>query len=107
MNEELNPMVAPHTPLPLPNERNQDQFEVDPVGIDAIINTFVGFDPIAVDITGIWLLRTEAAVNIDFLNAGFPKRLDCSPEPLQQPSTTGCETEALANLLQRSLMISR
>ena len=106
MNEELNPMVTPHAPLPLPYEGNQYQFEVDPVRIDAIIDALVGLNPIALDITGIRLLRSEAAVNIDFLNARLPERLDCGPEPLQQPSTAGRETEAFPDLFQRSLMIS-
>ena len=76
MNEELNPMVTPHTPLPLPNDRGQSQFEVDPVWIDAIIDARIGLNPIAVDITVIWLLRKEAAVDVDFSNARRPKFVD-------------------------------
>src|ERR1035437_39618 len=106
MNEEFNSVVAPHAPLPLPHERNQDQFKVDPVRIDAIIDAIVRLNPIAVDITGIWLLRTEAAVDVDFSNARRPKCLDGGAEPLQQPSATGRETEAPSDLFQRCLMIS-
>ena len=107
MNEELNAMITPHAPLPLPYERNQNQFKVDPIGIDAIIDALVWLDPIAVDITGIWLLRTEAAINVDLSNTRRPKSLDGGAKPLQQPSTTGRETETLPDLLQRCLMISR
>ena len=89
MNEELNSVVAPHPPLPLPYHWNQDQFEVDPVGIDAIIDALVGLNPIAVDITGIRLLRTEAAVDIDLFNTGRPKGLDGGAESPQQPFDDG------------------
>ena len=82
MNEELHPMVTPHAPLPLPYEGNQYQFEVDPVRIDAIIDALVGFDPLAVDIAGIWLLRAETAVDINLHNSGRPKSLNGGAEPL-------------------------
>jgi len=72
-----------------------------------MIDALVGLNPIAVDITGIGLLRTEAAVDIDLLNTGRPKGLDGSAESLQQPSTTGRETKAHPDLLQRCPMISR
>src|ERR1035441_10366313 len=107
MNEEFNPMVTPHPPLPLPHERNQDQTEVDPIRVDAIIDALVGLNPVAVDITRIWLLRTEATVDIDLFDTGGPKSFDGGAEPLQQPPTTGREAEALPDLLQRGLMISR
>src|SRR5689334_19247057 len=87
--------------------RNQDKLEIDPVGIDPIICSRVRLNPVAVDITGIRLLRTEAAVDIDFFNTGRPKSLDGGPEPLQQPPTTRREAEALRDLAQRCLMISR
>jgi hypothetical protein len=32
--------------------RNQDEFEVDPVGVDAVVDTFVRLNPIAIDIAG-------------------------------------------------------
>src|ERR1039457_345456 len=107
MDKKLNAMVGPHSPLPLSNVRNKNQLEVDPVRIDAIIDARVGLNPIAIDITRIRLLRTEAAVNVDFLNAPRPKSFDGGAEPLQQPLTTGRETKALPDLLQRCLMISR
>jgi hypothetical protein len=47
MNEEFNSMVGPHSPFPLPNLRNEEQLEVDPVGIDAIIDARVRLNPIA------------------------------------------------------------
>src|ERR1035437_8708606 len=68
---------------------------------------FVGLNPIAIDITGIRLLRTEAAVKVNFLNAGRPKSLDSGAEPLQQPSTTRREPEALGYLVHRCSTITR
>jgi hypothetical protein len=70
---------------------------VDPVGIDAIIDAPVWLDPMP-SISPIWLLRAEAAINVD-LRTPAPKSLDCGAEPLQQPSTTGRETEALPDLV--------
>ena len=86
MNEELNAMIAPHAPLPLSYKRNQKQFKVDAVGIDAIVHAVVRFHPIAVDIAGIRLLRTEVAINVDFLNAGRPKKLRPRPGDLSTTS---------------------
>src|SRR5215471_18688633 len=106
MNEELNAMVSPHSRLPLPDMRNQEQFEVDPIGIDAIEDALVGLNPIAVDIPGIRLLRAEAAVDVDLLDPGCPERLNGGAEPLQQPSTTSRETEMLPDLLQSCLIVS-
>jgi hypothetical protein len=107
MNEKLNAMVCPHSPLPLSHLRNQDQLEIDPVRVDTIVNALVGLDPIAIDVTGIRLLRTEAAVDVDLLDAGCPKGFDGGVEPLLQPLTPRCETKVLCDLLQRRLMISR
>src|ERR1039457_3474240 len=107
MDEKLNAMVGPHSPLPLPRMRNENQLEVDPVGIDAIIDAVVWLNPIAIDIAGIRLLGTKAAVKVNFLNAGRPKSLDGGAEPLQQPSTTGREPEALCYLVQRCSIITR
>src|ERR1017187_2857494 len=107
MDEKLNAMVGPHSPLPLPRMRNENQLEVDPVGIDAIIDAVVGLNPIAIDIAGIRLLGTKAAVKVNFLNAGRPKSLDGGAEPLQQPSTTRREPEALGYLVQRCSKITR
>jgi len=53
MNEELNAMVHPHSPLPFPNMLNQDQLEIDPVWIDAIIDAVVWLNPIPIDVAGI------------------------------------------------------
>jgi hypothetical protein len=97
MDEKLNAMVGPHSPLPLPRMRNENQLEVDPVGIDAIIDAVVGLNPIAIDIAGIRLLGTKAAVKVNFLNTGRSKGLDGCAEPLQQPSTTRREPEALCS----------
>jgi hypothetical protein len=77
--------------------RNENQLEVDPVGIDAIIDAVVGLNPIAIDIAGIRLLGTKAAVKVNFLNTGRSKGLDGCAEPLQQPSTTRREPEALCS----------
>jgi hypothetical protein len=87
--------------------RYQDWLEVDPVGVNAVIDTFVGLNPIAIDISGIWLLRTKAAIDIDLLNLGRPKCHDGGAKPFQQPLTPRCETKALLDLIQRCLMISR
>jgi hypothetical protein len=100
-------MVGPHSPLPLPKVRNEDQFELDPVGIDAIIDPLIGFNPVAINITWVRFLRTEATVDKDTFNTGSPKGLDCGAEPLQQPSTTWRKAETIPDLLQRCLMISR
>ena len=74
MNLNTNAMVGPPAPRPLPNVRNQDEFEIDPVGIDAIRDAFVGLNPVPLDITGIRFLRTKAAVDVDLLDAGRPKK---------------------------------
>ena len=71
VNLNTNAMVGPPTPLPLPNVRNQDEFEI---GIDAIGDAFVGLDPVPLNITGIRFLRTKAAVDGDLLDAGRPKK---------------------------------
>jgi hypothetical protein len=67
-------MVVP--PSLLESRREVAQFEIDPIGIDAIIDILARLNPVAVDITGIRLLCTEAAVNVNLLNAGRPKSLD-------------------------------
>jgi len=83
MDKELKAVVGPHSPLPFPHMRNENQPEVDPVPFDAIINAVIGLNPIAVHITGIRLLRTETAVDVDLLNPGWPKRFDGGAEPFQ------------------------
>jgi hypothetical protein len=82
MDEKLNAVVGPHSPLPLPQMRNQDRLKVDPVRIDTIIDALVWLNPIAVDITGIRLLRAKTAVDVDLLNSGRPKSLDGGAESL-------------------------
>src|SRR6266849_273320 len=86
MDEKLNTMVGPHAPLPFLYSRNEDQLEVDPVWIDAIVNSRIGLNPIAIDISRIWLLCTEAAVEVDLLNPSRPKGLDGGTKPRQQPA---------------------
>lgn len=81
MDEKLNALVDLHSRLPFPHKRSQDQLEIDPVGIDAIIDSVIGLNPITIDISGIWLLGTEAVVDVDLLNPGRPKRLNGPTEP--------------------------
>jgi len=50
MDEKFNTVISPHSQLPLPHMRNENQLEVDPVGIDAIIDAGVGLNPIAVEV---------------------------------------------------------
>jgi hypothetical protein len=82
MNEKLNAVVSPHSPFPFPHVRNEEQLEVDPVGINAIVDAIVGFDPIAIDITGIWLLRTKAPVDVDLLNSRRAECFNSHAEPI-------------------------
>jgi hypothetical protein len=107
MNEKLNAMLRPHSPLPLAHMRNENQLEIDPVRIDAIIDAFVGLNPVAIDVSGIRSLGAKTTIDIDIRDPGHPKRFDGGTESLQQPPTPGRETKALRDLLQRCLMISR
>ena len=61
----------------------------------------------AEQVAGVRLLRTETAVNVDLLDAGLPERLHCGMKSLQKPSSPRRETEALRDLVQCCLMISR
>jgi hypothetical protein len=61
---------------------NEHKFEIDPVGIDTIIDAFIRFNPIAIDITRIRLLSTEASVNVDFSNPGPQKLSTATRSPL-------------------------
>ena len=89
MDKELNAIFYPHPWLPLPRMRNQDQFEVNPVGLDALIHSRIRFHPIAINVSRIGFLRAEAAVNVDLLYPSCPKRLDrCAEFP---SATTGDE----------------
>jgi len=54
--------------------RRQDQFEVDPVRIEPVVDIGIRLYPVAVNITGIRLFRAKAPVNIDLPNACIPKR---------------------------------
>jgi hypothetical protein len=106
MDEKLNAMVDPHSRLPFPQMRNQDQLEIDPVGIDAVVDSVIGLNPIAVDISGIWFLGTEAAVDANLLNPGRPKRLNGRTEPFQQPTTPRRKRQTPFHLFQRRLMVA-
>src|SRR5665647_1768491 len=107
MDKKLNAVVCPHPPLPLPYVRNKDQLEVGPIRIETIIDARVRLAPIAIDIPRIRLLRTEAAVDVDLLDPGIPKRVDGGTKPFQQPATPRRERETPAYLLQRCSMITR
>lgn len=76
MNEELDSMFSPHPPFPLSHAWDKDQLKIDPVRIDAVIYSRIGFDPIAVDIARIWFLGAKAPVDVDFLDTCRPKRVD-------------------------------
>ena len=107
MDEKLKAVVGPHPPLPLPHLRDRDQFEVDPIRIEAIVYARIRLDPIAVDIARIRFLRTEAPVDIDLLDPGFPKRADGGAKPFQQPSAPRRKRETPSYLFQSCSMIAR
>jgi hypothetical protein len=74
MNEKFNAMVGPHSPLPLPHMWNEDQLEVDPMGIDPFRNIGIRLGPVTIDVTRIGLFAAEAAINVKSLDPGRPKR---------------------------------
>jgi hypothetical protein len=84
MNEELDGVIRPHAPSPLPGRPDKDGHEIDPVGVDSIVNVQIWFDPIAVHISGIGFLRAEAAIDVDLFDARIPKRFNCDPQPLSR-----------------------
>jgi hypothetical protein len=91
MNEELHPVINPHPPFPFPQIGYQDQFEMDPIRIDPVIDTMIRFDPITIHITGIRLLRTEAPVDKDLLDPGCPKCIYSSAKPFSTTTDgAGC-----------------
>jgi len=74
MDKELHPVIRPHAPSPFPGRAHKDEREIDPVGIDSIVNIQIRFDPVAIYVPGIRLFRAEAAVDIDLFDARIPKR---------------------------------
>jgi hypothetical protein len=88
MDEKLYAVICPHPPLSLPNMRNENHFEIDPIGIDPIVYTVVRFDPVSVHITWIGLVRAETSINENILNTSRPKCSDGSQQSLQEPTPT-------------------
>jgi hypothetical protein len=74
--EEFDTVLDPHSPLPLPHMRHKDEFEVDPVRVDAFINIRIRFDPVAIDVARVRLLRTEAPIKENLLDPSSPERLE-------------------------------
>lgn len=106
MNKELNAVIRPHSPSPLRGCPNKDRSEVDPVGIDSIVDVQVWFDPVAVHVAGIRFLGAKTAVNINLLDPCIPKHLHGETQSLAEPSPPSRETEAPSDLLERRLMIA-
>jgi hypothetical protein len=107
MDEELNAMVYPHPWFPLSHMRNEEQLEINPVRIDALIYAWIGFDPIAVNISGIGFLRAKASVNVDLFNPSRPKRRGRGPKAPQQPPAPRREPKPLLYLFHRCAVIAR
>ena len=100
VDEELHSMLSPHAPFPLSKPGHEDEREVDPVGLDAIVHPRVGLDPIAVDIARVRFLGAEAAIDVDVFDPRSSKGLDCGTKSLQEPSPPRCETEMFLSLFQ-------
>jgi hypothetical protein len=82
MDKEFHAVVRPHPPLPLPNMRDENQLEIYPIRIDAIVYAIVRLDPVTVHISGIRLLGAEASVDKNVFDTGRPKCSDGSPQAL-------------------------
>src|SRR6202163_371744 len=106
MDEEFDPVVPPHPPLPLPHLRNENQFEVDPIRIDPIINIVVRLNPIAIHIARVGLLRAEAPVDEYLLNTSQPKCFDGGPQAFQEPTPPRSEPEPASYFFQCCPMIT-
>ena len=75
MDKEFDAVIRPHAPSPLPGRPDKHGREIDPEWSDSIVDIQIWFNPIAVHIAGIRFLGAKTAVNIDLLDARFPKRL--------------------------------
>ena len=106
VDEKLDAVLGPHPPLQFSKARDQDQFEIDPVGIDPLINLFVGFDPIAVYVAGIGFVSAEATVDENISNTGLPESRHGFSQPSQQPTAPGRGIEPLCDLSHRRGMIA-
>src|ERR1700722_3883634 len=107
MDEEFDPVIHPHPPLPLPHMRYENHFEVDPIRIDPIINTVVRLDPITVHIARIGFLRAETPVDEYVVNAGQPKCFDGGPQAFQEPAPPRSEPEPASYFFQCCPVITR
>lgn len=105
--EELDTLVDPYAPLPFSDGLRQHELKVDPIGIDTPVNLRIRFDPVAVDVARIWLLRARTPVDVDLLKARRPKSFYSGAEPLQESAAARRETEALGDLLQSCLTVTR
>ncbi|MBL8241768.1 MAG: hypothetical protein JNM66_30370 [Bryobacterales bacterium] len=106
MNEELDAVIGPHSPLVFPEMRDWDAFKIDPVGIDPVIDSIVGFDPVTIDILWIPFCGAETAVNEYLLNASGPEGLERLPEPFEQPPAARGETGNFGDFRQSSGMVA-
>src|SRR3954469_3096552 len=107
MDEKLRAVIRPHPPLPFPNLRDQNQLEIDPIRVDAIINAVVRLDPISVHIAWIGFLRAETSVDEYVLNASRPKRRHGDSQSLQKPTAPRSEPEPASYFLQCCPMVTR
>ena len=107
MDEKLHAVIRLHPPFPLPNLRDQNHLEIDPIRIDAIINPVVRLNPIFVHIAGIGFLAAEAPVDEYVLNAGRPKSRHRGSHSLQQPTAPRREAETASYFFQCCPMITR
>src|SRR5579885_3391024 len=107
MDEQFDPVICPHAPSPLPGRLHKDGREIDPVGVDSIIDIRIWLYPIAIDITGVWFFGAKAAVNIDLLDARPPERFHGRAQTPKKPAAPRCEPKMPLYLVQRRLMIAR
>src|SRR5579872_4607154 len=106
MDEEFDTVIYPHPPLPIPHMRYENHLEVDPIGINPIINTVVRLDPITVHIARIGLVRAEAPVDEYVLNTGQPKCFDGGPQAFQEPTPPRSKPEPASYFFQCCPMIT-
>jgi hypothetical protein len=106
MNEELDTMLRPHAPSPLAKMRDGHQCEIDPIGIDAVIDFGIGLDPIAIDVARARLAGAKAAIDKNLFDPRLLKRLRFT-QPLKERAPPRRETETLGHLCHGGWMITR
>src|ERR1700691_5182727 len=100
MNKKLHAVICPHPPLPLPNVRHKNHFEVNPIRVDSLVHAIVRFDPVTINVTRIRLFSAEAAVDKNLIYPSHPKRFDCRSKPFQEPPSSWSEPEPPSDFLQ-------